>query len=359
MAVTWKKIMLAGDNAADLGSGAATDGYVLTADGIGGADWEAQTGGGVDRINFIINGLGEVYQRNAAYTLVKDVYGAATDRFFGMATGTAVSAGTLVQATAAPCGRTGYAHHFSGVTLTGTGVIYLRYRVEAKDAVAFKNQNASFSAKVYQDTGGAVNYTVYIRKANSADTFSAVTNISNSGALSIPNSAETTLAYQAIAMGDCSNGIEIEIKIECGAITTKNFYFTELQFEIGSVSTAFNYRSYHEELNLCMRYFQQVPDGTDVYGEVGIGNASNSTTCYIGFQFFVPMIGPPALTSSGNFRVDDTAAAYAVTSIAKASATKQKTLLGIGVASGLTQYRTYKMSANNDATAKLMFNSEL
>lgn len=35
-----------GDDAADLGSGAATDGYVLTADGVGGAAWEASSGGG-------------------------------------------------------------------------------------------------------------------------------------------------------------------------------------------------------------------------------------------------------------------------------------------------------------------------
>jgi hypothetical protein len=34
------------DDAADLGSGAATDGYVLTADGAGGAAWEAASGGG-------------------------------------------------------------------------------------------------------------------------------------------------------------------------------------------------------------------------------------------------------------------------------------------------------------------------
>ena len=37
---------LASLNAADLGSGAGTDGYVLTADGVGGAAWEAVAGGG-------------------------------------------------------------------------------------------------------------------------------------------------------------------------------------------------------------------------------------------------------------------------------------------------------------------------
>src|SRR5690606_8156216 len=35
-----------GDDAADLGSGEAPDGYVLTADGAGGAAWEAPSGGG-------------------------------------------------------------------------------------------------------------------------------------------------------------------------------------------------------------------------------------------------------------------------------------------------------------------------
>jgi hypothetical protein len=35
-----------GDDAADLGSGAAADGHVLTADGAGGAAWEAPSGGG-------------------------------------------------------------------------------------------------------------------------------------------------------------------------------------------------------------------------------------------------------------------------------------------------------------------------
>jgi len=40
-----------GDDAADLGSGAATDGQVLTADGSGGAAWETVAGGGGDLVD--------------------------------------------------------------------------------------------------------------------------------------------------------------------------------------------------------------------------------------------------------------------------------------------------------------------
>jgi len=213
--------------------------------------------------NAIINGDCSVNQRVTAYTLVKDAYCwdssdlYGPDRFEGMATGTLVSAGTFGQTTSANCGVSGTAFKFAGVTLTGTGILYLRYRMEAKDAKKFKNQTASFKCKAYQDTGGAIDHTIYIRKADVANVFSAVTAISNSGAVSIPNITETALPYAAIAMGDCSNGIEIEIKIAAGAITTKNFEITECKFEIGSTSTAFEYEDYSDTLSKCHAFFDK------------------------------------------------------------------------------------------------------
>jgi hypothetical protein len=216
----------------------------------------------ISRKNVIINGAGQVYQRAAAYTLVKDTYGIACDRWYGMATGTAVSAGTFEQYPAAISGgysKTGF--YFNGVTLTGTGILYLRYRMEAKDAAYFMNNTASFSCRVYHNVGSAINYTIYIRKADAADNFSAVTAISDSGAISVAGAAQS-LSYLGIAMGDCSNGVEIEIKIECGAITTKGFIITDCQFELGSVATPFEFRPYGQELVLCQRYFQKsyLPD---------------------------------------------------------------------------------------------------
>jgi len=209
--------------------------------------------------NAIINGAARVNQRVTAHTLVKDTYGICADRFYGMATGTAVSAGTLTTNTF-NLNSVPSTFFFSAVTLTGTGVIYLRHRIEAKDSAQFKNQTASFRCYVRQDTGGAINYTVYIRKANAADNFAAVTEISNSGVVSIPTAvaeAGTALSYPAISMGDCSNGIEIEIKVECGAITTQNFMFSEHQLELGSVATPFEYRPYGTELALCQRYYEK------------------------------------------------------------------------------------------------------
>lgn len=253
----------------------ASSGSQLSRLGIGSTDQVLSVVGGIPAWasgvkgmrNAIINGIALVNQRVTAHTLVKDVYGICADRFYGMATGTAVSAGTL--ATTAGSGSQPFSwFYFGGMTLTGTGVIYLRYRMEAKDAARFKGQTASFRCQVLQDTGGAINYTIYVRKANAADNFAAVTAISDSGAISVPNSTVTSLPYLAIAMGECGNGIEIEIKVECGAVTTKGFYFTQLQLELGSVATPFEYRPYGQELALCQRYYEKSYDGASAPGTV-------------------------------------------------------------------------------------------
>jgi hypothetical protein len=265
--------------------------------------------------NAIINGDCRVNQRVTAYTLVKDAYTwdaddlYGPDRHEGMATGTAVSAGTWGQSTTCVAGNSGYGFKFAGVTLTDTGILYHRHRIEAKDAARFKNMTASFSCKVYHDVGSNINYTLYVRKANSADNFAAVTAISNSGAISVPTATATTLKYEAVAMGDCSNGIEIEIKIECGAVTTKNFEHAELQLELGSVATAFEYRSFQRELLDCMRYFEKsFPYTTAPANNSGvpgasilIGHTNSAGYCVSNIiRFTIPKPYAPTLTRYNN-----------------------------------------------------------
>lgn len=223
--------------------------------------------------NFIINGCARVFERPTNYTLVKDTYDfGVIDRFEGMATGTLVTAGVLTKNTSSSLTRTGNSIHFDGVTLTGTGIIYLRHRIEAQSAKQLKNQFASFSAKVLHDVGSAINYTVFLRKADAADNFGATTEIANSGALSVASGANANLKFVGVPMGDCSNGIEIEIKIECGAITTKDFEMGELQFELGNKATEFQRRSYGVESELCQRFFEKGQTLDSRFGSAGVTN---------------------------------------------------------------------------------------
>jgi len=309
--------------------------------------------------NFIVNGGALVNQRVTAHTLVKDTYGICSDRFYGMATGTAVSAGTLTQATAtALLGRTGCAFHFSGLTLTGTGIVYLRYRMEAKDAVKFIGQNASFSCKAYQDTGGAINYTVYVNKADAADNFTAVTAISNDTAQSVVDSTETDVKYESIAMGACGNGIEIIIKIECGAITTKNFYLTELQFELGSVATVFEHRNYTEELARCKRYFHRLINGNAQIASSGVCQDANTAWMYCAFP--VEMRAAPSLAYSNlsHFALFDDAEQATMNTIAIARSSPRSCMLSPTKTASLTAGNGVVFYSNN-ASATLDFLAEL
>lgn len=256
-------------------------GFKLTGLGNGTASTDAAAYGQLDRSqvkNAVING-GMLVAQRATLTLGSSAPAAnagyaKVDRFQAWATGTAVSAGTATQDTAAGIGRTGYALKLAGVTLTGTGIVYVRHRIEAKNSLRFKNRTASLSCVVKHDVGSAINYTLTVRKANTADTFSAVTSIQAGSATSVSSATETTLTLAGISMGDCTTGIEIEIKAECGAITTKNFWVTEVQLEDNATATVFEHVGFDQSLERCMRYFEK----THPYATEPADNTNTWTT---------------------------------------------------------------------------------
>lgn len=214
--------------------------------------------------NGIINGMCQVAQRVTAPNLSTTSQYGSVDRFRVHATGTAVSAGTIAQDSAASPGTSGYALKIAGTTITGTGIVFVKYRMEAKDAVAYKNGTGSFACKVRHDVGSAKNFTITIRKpTTTTDDFSAVTDILAGSAISVADITNTTISLEGVSLGDCSKGIEIEVKIECGAVTTKNFWLTEFQFNPGYRALAFLARPFVTELDACCRYYcHSYPYGT-------------------------------------------------------------------------------------------------
>jgi hypothetical protein len=253
--------------------------------------------------NAIVNGACHVTQR-PALTLVKDAYGFGTvDMFEGMATGTLVSAGTLTDV-ASGSWPNFKAIHFSGVTLTGTGILYLRHRIESKDAMCLVNKATTFWCYGAHDIGSNKDFTIYIRKANAADNFTAVTAIANSAAISV--NVGNLVSLTVPDMGDCTNGIEIEIKMEVGAITTKNVYLYSFQLERSNVPTPFEFRPYSHERTLCQRYCTGIT--TLVAGEaIGFGYAISDTTAHINIPLPVTMRITPSLTATATDWVLDDA----------------------------------------------------
>lgn len=202
-------------------------------------------------LNAIINGGCQVSHRGNKSLSTSWQYG-PVDLLAVKAEGS-VSAGTIKQTSSAfSLTQTGYACFVENATLTGSGAILFRRRIEAKDAAMFYNQPAYFSARTYHDSGATRNCIITIRKANAADDFSSTTQI-DTDTVTVANDVNASIAMAISDMGDCRNGIEIEVKIDCGAITTKDFFMAEQQLSVGDVQRPFELRPAALETKLVHR----------------------------------------------------------------------------------------------------------
>lgn len=226
----------------------------------------------------MINGGAEVAQGPVASLTTSAQYG-QVDMCTMWASGGVVSAGTLTQNTAATVGTSGKSARVAGATLTGSGVISWRYRMEAADAVKYKNKTASFQIAVMHDTGANVPYQIIIRKPTAADNFTEVTTIHTASAVNVASGTATRLSASSVNLGDCSNGLEIEVQATCGAVTTKNFDFTEWQLDEGAVCRQFANRPHVIERVACRRYYRTGGASGPVSAQAdGGGNYRSNTT---------------------------------------------------------------------------------
>lgn len=187
--------------------------------------------------NVLINGGMRVTRTSTAPSLSTSFQEGVVSDIWGQVSAN-VSAGILTQGESTDY-TSGHYCHFSGVTTTGSANVVTQFRVSSEDAARFVDQPASFKCKVYQDTGGALTYTITLKKANSKDDFSALTTIATSSGDSVSDVTNTAITYSTADMGDCSNGVVVEVSVPANSVTTKNFRITESQLEPSATSTAF------------------------------------------------------------------------------------------------------------------------
>lgn len=208
--------------------------------------------------NQFINGGMVIDQLATPYTLVNGIYDYGLDMWTGMSSGTAVSTGIFKQKTNSTISNTKKSVIFENVTVTGTGISYFRTRLSGQDSLHLINEILSIGFDVLHDKGSLINYTIYLRTATVYNDFTLTTNITNSGAIAVPSGIKTRIKFENISIGDVSNGIEIEIKVEHGAITNTNFEFANAKLEIGATCSNFVNNSYEYDLRICKRYLQLV-----------------------------------------------------------------------------------------------------
>ena len=208
--------------------------------------------------NLITNG-GCVVAQRATETLTSAYKYGSVDRFKAKIDSASVTGGTVIQDTAASCGTTGYAIKLNNVSAAATCLAYVTTHIESRDAKKLKNKYASFQCRVRHDvTGENLYYGIKVWRANATDNFAAVTSIADSSGQNVPDGTDTLVKFENINMGDCSNGIRIEVHCSrtfAQAFATNNFHFTEFQLESGAVCTDFEHLPMATDMERCQRYF--------------------------------------------------------------------------------------------------------
>lgn len=234
--------------------------------------------------NYIINGGCQVAQRGNI-AAVKDVwtYGGC-DRTPVIVGGTTAS-GTIQQYSGVTT-ATGYAQGVQATT-TGTGSVYIQQRIEAINTKGLNGKTITVCCLVYQNTGSDQNCYLRIGKpTTTADTFSAQTSLSVSGALSIPSSTPTAIIWTyTLGAAEASLGLFASVEFwNVGDVTAKDFWISDFQLEKGSIATPFEVRPYGLELALCQRYYEKSTSG--FYATFFNSNVTNATTYYSGIAHY-------------------------------------------------------------------------
>ena len=138
--------------------------------------------------------------------------------------------------------------------------------------------------------------------------------------------------------------------------TDNDVKITGLQVEVGSQATAFEHRSYGEELSLCQRYFHK--QGGTAYYNIAVCVNYTSGAMLGTVRHPVQMRAAPSVTKSGTWAVlggDTTVNQTAVSSDSGPQASE----IGFSGGSGGTSGRSCVLRFSNDANAYLWWDAEL
>jgi len=263
------------------------------------------------RKNIVTNGAMQVAQRSAS---VADI-GAASGYFTCDRWETAfVTSGRLTMAQVAD-GPSGFANCIkldcttADTSIAATETFQLRQKIEGQDLQQLKKGTSdaeSVTVSFYVKGNAAVTYVCELldtdNARNNTQSFDVTTDWTKvtltyigdtSGVLNDDNANSLQIAIWLHAGSDLSGGTfvsntwagTVQANRAAGidsffSSTDNEFFITGVQMEIGSQATNFEHRSYGEEFDLCLRYFQKVGGEADD-GNVSVGSGLWYTTTIV------------------------------------------------------------------------------
>lgn len=225
--------------------------------------------------NRVINGGCRIAQRGTVPLANSSLQYGGADRHIANLSATTVT-GNILQVSGLAGTVTGFGFGVSQATTTGATSGMLIHRIEAQNTRDLSGKTVTVSLKVYHDFGSATNFGLSLYKANSADNFGATTQIGATTTTSVASATLTELtASFTLNSTDAANGLQITVAFTSSALTSKSFYWADVQLERGAVATTFDERLYGAELALCHRYYRKVSERMIFSGQV-----ANATKYY-------------------------------------------------------------------------------
>ena len=286
--------------------------------------------GGLTGRNLIINGAMQVAQRGTSETSVtSSQYANAPDRFkVAITTG---GTWTVSQSTTSPDGFSN-SYKFDCTAANGSlssdSNLQLFQRIEgqnlqqlAKGTSAAKSVTVSF----YVRTNKTGTYTLELFDRDNTRTFSKTYTVSSadtwefksvtfagdtSGALDNDNAVSLDVSWYLAAGTDFTSGTfssgwasktdanrVSSSQVNLADSTSNEWYITGVQLEVGDVATAFEHRSYADELLQCQRYYQVTGKISSNY-HVFPAQRFSSTKAFFSVPIATSMRADPTLGSN-------------------------------------------------------------
>jgi len=324
---------------------------------------EQNTGGSVAPFvagkNKIINGDFGIWQRGTSFAAIgNSVYNA--DRWFFY---TDAATATVSQQAFTPgnpiAGYEPTYFHRTAVTSIGSGT-YIQADQKIENVQTFAGQTVTVSFWAKADSARSMLIVLWQNFGSGGS--STVTNTASGTFGTTWQRYSFTITLPSISGKTIGAGSSLELAIRQTATAGATMDLWGVQVEAGSVATPFTTASgtLQGELALCQRYYWQV-GGLNAYTPISTSvYAFGTTTALVDISCPVPMRAVPTSINYSTLRLQDNISISApITSLSLNNSGNSIIQLGIGVASGLTQYRMYMFETNNSTSGYLGVSAEL
>lgn len=242
--------------------------------------------------NRIINGGMSIDQRNngSGQTITNGAALAYTvDRWYGYCTGANVTGQRV-----AGSGTTLHRYQFTGAgAATGIG---FGQRIERADCIDMAGSTATLGVDLANSLLASVSWAAYY--ANSADSFGTLASPTRtliaSGTFTV---TPTVTRYTAQISIPAAATTGLEVVFTVGAQTSGTWTIGNVQLEQGTAASAFERRSFEQEIAMCQRFYQNTRYQSGLGEFVVTGQALTTSRIIIsGVAFPVPMFASPTVT---------------------------------------------------------------